>query len=77
MAQLGLSILPRVDFGPEQRHFLPQLQDLGLNIPAILGFSRWPHVLGSCLPFVWILQKPGLPPLGFMQNKSLFLGWVG
>lgn len=38
VTQLCLSTLPRADFGPEQGHFLPQLQDLGLNIPAILGF---------------------------------------
>lgn len=34
----------RVDFGPGQGHLLPPLQDLRLNIPAILGFSRWPPV---------------------------------
>lgn len=37
-------LCPRADFGPEQGQFLPQLQDLGLNIPATLGYSRWPRV---------------------------------
>lgn len=64
----------RVNFGPGQEHPLPLLQDLGLDVLAVLRCSKW--LLIRVLPaFMWVLQEPGCPSLGFKQ-KCLYLGWV-
>ena len=44
MTQPGLFIPLQGGLWTGARHLLPPLQDLSLNIPTILGFSRWPPV---------------------------------
>lgn len=58
--------------------FLPQLQDLGLNIPATLGYSRWPRV--SILPTLHVdSTKTRTPTIRIhAEDTSVSLGgWDG